>query len=99
MTREISLDYRTCDVGDIDDALRKYIAREIDNIRINNIYPAILEDRYDMEIEYENGFDMDWWGTIKYLDCERVDIPVYGCCRYGYIQTEREDEDDENNFE
>lgn len=93
MTRErrsVKLDYRTCNDEDIRKALKSYAKKKVDLIEIENLYPGWFADEYDMEIDEHNGYDMDWWGHF-YLD--GVEIPLFGCCMYGYIRIEREDED------
>ena len=84
------LDYRTCTENDIDAALNEFTEDAVDFVEIVNIHPSVFENRYDMEIDDENGFDMDWWGHMEYNDKQ---INIRGCCRYGYIIIENcEDE-------
>ncbi|MEE3344759.1 MAG: hypothetical protein VZS44_11745 [Bacilli bacterium] len=75
------LDYRTCTDDDIKKALTELAHKKSGYVRINNIYPGYFEDIFDMEIDDENGFDMDWWGHM-YVD--QINVSVFGCCRYGY---------------
>lgn len=94
MTKEIKLDFMTCTDREIENALIGFEKGKIDYILIENIFPAYFEDRYDMEIDkISNGRDMDWWGTINGILTNSYKIPVFGCCRYGYVTIEREEEE------
>lgn len=90
---ELKLDFRKCTEKDIDNALVKCAKKEVNTVVISNIYPAWFEERYNMEIDSENGFDMDWWGHL-YLheaDIYGDKIELFGCCRYGYVRIKRKD--------
>lgn len=81
------LDYKTCELTDIEDALRMFIAKEVDSIYISNIYPEAFCDHFKVELEGTGWWDLDWWGTFEF---EETQIHVYGCMWHGYIIIDRD---------
>lgn len=81
MKKLLELDYRKYTIKEINNELKQLIKGEVNEVHIENIHPSVLEDEYSMEIDDENGFDMDWWGHFYY---DGVRVGVFGSGRYGY---------------
>ena len=79
----IKLDYRKCEIEDINGALKLFTESdgyEIAAVEISNICPDVLCEAYNTSFDTEGSYDMDWDADF---DFDGTRFLVSGSARYG----------------
>ena len=76
----ITLDFKSCTKSDFIKVFKKLATNKLDKVHIINIYPAYLDETFNMKAFDFNAFD--FWGHITF---EGKKLPICGDMWYGNI--------------